>query len=101
MPTAPTSRCRTTPTHDLLAAHYAVHPDSGFVQLSEPDVLAVADDGRMKFTAGSGVKVRSLAVALRRRTKSFRRLSSAPAPSRRRSSVAAPRGPEEAVKWRE
>jgi hypothetical protein len=25
------------PAHDLAAAHFAVHPDSGFFQLSEPD----------------------------------------------------------------
>jgi hypothetical protein len=50
-----------SPSYDLAAAHYAVHPDSGFFQLSEPGTLAVGDDGAMKFTPGGG-NVRSLTV---------------------------------------
>jgi hypothetical protein len=50
------------PSYDLAGAHYAVHPDSGFFQLSDPGTVFVADDGRMKFTAGSGGNVRSLIV---------------------------------------
>lgn len=54
------------PGYDLAAAHYAVHPDSGFFQLSEPGTLAVSDDGAMKFAPGGG-KVRSLAVVAEKR----------------------------------
>jgi hypothetical protein len=50
------------PTHDLAAAHFAVHPDSGFFRLSDPGSIAVGDDGAMKFTSGGGAKVRSLMV---------------------------------------
>jgi len=46
------------PSYDLGAAHFAVHPDSKFFTL-ESGSLAVADDGSMKFAAGSG-KVQSL-----------------------------------------
>jgi hypothetical protein len=47
------------PSYDLAAAHFAVHPDSGFFQLSEPGSLTVSDSGLMKFVAGGG-RVRSL-----------------------------------------
>jgi hypothetical protein len=50
-----------TPSYDVAAMHYAVHPDSGFFGLSEPGTLAVSDDGAMKFTPGGG-KIRSLVV---------------------------------------
>lgn len=49
------------PSYDLAAVHYAVHPDSGFFQLSDAGTVSVADDGSMKFTAGGG-NVRSLIV---------------------------------------
>jgi hypothetical protein len=49
------------PSYDLAAAHYAVHPDSGFFQLSEAGTLTVADDGKMTFKPGGG-QVRSLKV---------------------------------------
>jgi hypothetical protein len=49
------------PSYDLAAAHYAVHPDSGFFQLSEPGKLTVSDDGRMAFQPGGG-EIRSLRV---------------------------------------
>jgi len=49
------------PSYDLAAAHYAVHPDSGFFQLSEGGTVSVGEDGRMKFSAGGG-NVRSLTV---------------------------------------
>src|ERR1017187_8813437 len=49
------------PSYDVAAVHYAVHPDSGFFQLSEAGTVVVADDGSMKFTPGGG-KVRSLTV---------------------------------------
>jgi purine nucleosidase len=50
------------PSHDLAAAHFAVHPDSGFFRLSEPGAVAVSDDGRMQFSPGGTGKVRSLTV---------------------------------------
>jgi len=49
------------PSYDLAAAHYAVHPDSGFFQLSEPGTLTVSDDGKISFKSGGG-QVRSLKV---------------------------------------
>jgi hypothetical protein len=49
------------PSYDLAAAHYAVHPDSGFFQLSEAGTLTVSDDGKISFKAGGG-QVRSLKV---------------------------------------
>jgi hypothetical protein len=50
-----------TPSYDLAAVHYAVHPDSGFFELSGLGTISVGDDGRMKFSPGSG-KVRNLIV---------------------------------------
>ncbi len=47
------------PTYDMAAMHYAVHPDSGFFQLSEPGTVSVSDDGAMKFAPGGG-KIRSI-----------------------------------------
>jgi hypothetical protein len=47
------------PSYDLAALHFAVHPDSGFFQLSEAGSITVADDGRMNFTPGAG-SVRAL-----------------------------------------
>jgi hypothetical protein len=49
------------PSYDLAAAHYAVHPDSGFFQLLDAGTVSVGDDGRMKFSVGGG-DVRSLTV---------------------------------------
>ena len=49
------------PSYDVAAAHYAVHPDSGFFQLSEPGTLAVGSDGMMHFSPAGG-KIRSLLV---------------------------------------
>jgi hypothetical protein len=46
---------------DIAAAHYAVHPDSGFFKLSDEGTLAVEDDGRMHFSPGGG-KIRSLSI---------------------------------------
>jgi hypothetical protein len=50
------------PSHDLAAAHYAVHPDSGFFQLSDAGSLTVANDGNLRFTVESGGRIRSLKV---------------------------------------
>jgi hypothetical protein len=47
---------------DLAAAHYAVHPDAGFFQVSEPGTLTVRDDGRMQFEMGGAGTVRSLTI---------------------------------------
>ena len=49
------------PSWDLLAAHFAVHPESGMLKASEPGALSVGNDGRMQFTAGGG-KVQSISV---------------------------------------
>jgi hypothetical protein len=50
------------PTYDLAAAHYAIHPDSGFFRLSEPGSIVVSDDGAMKFSASADGKVHSMVV---------------------------------------
>jgi hypothetical protein len=50
------------PGDDLAAVHYALHPGSGFFDLSEPGTLSVAGDGAVSFTAGGG-SVRRLGVA--------------------------------------
>ena len=57
-----------TPSHDLAAAHYAVHPDSGFFQLSDAGSLVVADDGAVRFVPGAG-KVRALKPDLAQKDK--------------------------------
>lgn len=49
------------PAHDLAAIHYALHPGSGFFNLSEPGTLSVADNGSMSFAAGGG-NVRRLTI---------------------------------------
>jgi hypothetical protein len=49
------------PSYDLAAAHFAVHPDSGFFRLSDAGALTVADNGHLKFTPGGGA-VRGLMV---------------------------------------
>ena len=49
------------PSYDLAAAHYLVHPDSGFFQLSEPGTLTVSDDGKIAFKPGGG-QIRGLKV---------------------------------------
>jgi hypothetical protein len=49
------------PAHDLAAIHYALHPASGFFNLSEPGTLSVADNGSLTFAAGSG-NVRRLTI---------------------------------------
>jgi hypothetical protein len=49
------------PSYDLAGAHYAVHPDSGFFQLSEPGSLTVSDDGKIGFKPGGG-QIRTLRV---------------------------------------
>jgi hypothetical protein len=57
------------PSYDIAGVLYAVHPESGLFSLSEPGSLVVDDGGRLKFTAGSGGKVRSLMVDPARRNK--------------------------------
>jgi hypothetical protein len=48
------------PTYDMAAALYAVHPDKGFFQLSEPGSLNVSDDGALRFAPSANGKVRTL-----------------------------------------
>lgn len=50
-----------TPAWDLVAAHYAVHPDAGLLKISDPGTINVSDDGRLQFSSGSGT-VRALSV---------------------------------------
>lgn len=54
------------PLYDLAATYYAVHPDSGFLTLSASGSIAVADDGGMRFTPGSGT-VKAIAIDLARK----------------------------------
>jgi hypothetical protein len=49
------------PLYDLAATHYAIHPDSGFFELSAAGKVNVADDGSMKFTPGNGA-VKSIGI---------------------------------------
>jgi hypothetical protein len=49
------------PLYDLAATHYAIHPDSGFFELSAPGTINVANDGTMKFAPGSG-NVKSIGI---------------------------------------
>ena len=49
------------PLYDLAATHYAIHPDSGFFELSAAGTINVANDGSMKFAPGSG-NVKSIGV---------------------------------------
>jgi hypothetical protein len=55
------------PLYDLAATHYAVHPDSGFFELSPSGTITVADDGGMKFTPGSG-NVKSIGIVQAKKT---------------------------------
>jgi len=48
------------PTWDLTAALYAVRPDGGYFDVSEPGEVLVGADGSTKFTPGAGGKVRYL-----------------------------------------
>jgi hypothetical protein len=49
------------PLYDLAATHYAIHPDSGFFELSAAGTINVANDGTMKFAPGSG-NVKSIGI---------------------------------------
>jgi hypothetical protein len=55
------------PSYDLAAAHFAVHPDSGFFKTSDPGTLTVADDGSVSFAPGGSGKVSALSVDPARR----------------------------------
>jgi hypothetical protein len=50
------------PSYDMAGSLYAVHPDQGFFQLSEPGSIAVAENGRLSFAPGPAGKVRSLII---------------------------------------
>jgi hypothetical protein len=49
------------PLYDLAATHYAIHPESGFFELSAAGTINVANDGTMKFAPGSG-NVKSIGI---------------------------------------
>jgi hypothetical protein len=49
------------PLHDLAATHNAIHPESGFFELSAPGTINVGSDGSMKFAPGSG-NVKSIGI---------------------------------------
>jgi hypothetical protein len=51
-----------TPSQDLAAVYYAVHPDSDFFHLSEPGTIEIADDGRSKFRPNPDGKQRQLTL---------------------------------------
>lgn len=51
-----------TPSQDVAAAFYAVHPDSGLFKLSEPGSIEFSADGHSKFVAGTGGKHHQLSV---------------------------------------
>ena len=48
------------PSWDMAAMLYAVHPDAGVFQLSEPGVIQVLDDGSLKFNRSAEGKHKSL-----------------------------------------
>jgi hypothetical protein len=49
------------PLYDLAATHYAIHPESGFFELSASGTVNVTNDGAMKFAAGTG-NVKSIGI---------------------------------------
>jgi hypothetical protein len=55
------------PGWDIAAAHYAVHPDSGFFGVSEAGTLSVDEQGRMRFAVGGEGTVRGLSVVPEKR----------------------------------
>ena len=55
--------CPGAKTWDLAAVVYAVHPELGFFELSEPGTISVADDGTLDVKPVAGGKHRSLAIA--------------------------------------
>jgi hypothetical protein len=48
------------PSWDMAAMLYAVHPDAGFFQLSEPGTIQVLDDGSLQFRQSAEGKHKSL-----------------------------------------
>jgi hypothetical protein len=75
------------PSWDLAAALHAVHPDKGFFPLSDAGSITVSDDGRMRFSAGSGGVRALIADPAQKQTilQTFVELASAkpPAPQQR------------------
>jgi hypothetical protein len=51
-----------TPSQDLAAIYYAVHPDSEFFHLSEPGTIEFTDDGRSTFRQSPEGKHRQLVI---------------------------------------
>ena len=50
-------------TLDLAAVVFAVHPELGFFDLSEPGTIQMADDGKLEVKPAAGGKHRALSVA--------------------------------------
>jgi len=48
------------PSWDMAAMLYAVHPEAGFFQLSEPGTIQVLDDGRIRFRQSAEGRHKSL-----------------------------------------
>jgi hypothetical protein len=48
--------------HDVAALHYALHPASGFFNLSDPGTLSAGDDGGVRFSPSSSGTVRRLVL---------------------------------------
>ena len=71
------------PLFDVASVHYAVHPESGLFDLSEPGSLTVGNDGALKIAAGDG-NVRKLVVTAAKRSEALDALiaaaSAKPAP---------------------
>jgi purine nucleosidase len=71
------------PLFDVAAVHYAVHPDSGLFDLSEPGTLTVGSDGGITVAGGDG-RVQKLMVSAAKRSEALEALitvaSAKPAP---------------------
>ena len=64
------------PLFDVAAVHFAVHPDSGLFDLSEPGSLTVGNDGGLKLGAGEG-STRKLTVNPAKRSEALEALIAA------------------------
>jgi inosine-uridine nucleoside N-ribohydrolase len=59
------------PSWDLTAALYAVRPEGGYFDVSEPGEVVVGADGSTKFTLGAGGKVRYLILRDEQKTRAM------------------------------
>jgi purine nucleosidase len=64
------------PMFDVAAVHFAVHPESGLYDLSEPGSLSVGNDGGLKLATGDG-SVRRLIVNAAKRSEALEALVAA------------------------